>query len=102
MRALNPAFDENFLMTCLKLASVLAIHDVVGGTCNRPGAARRLERRKIIDSLREEVQLSMRTRKASFAGCRKRTHPRTDLPLPIFLVTQHSAAPQRWRRFART
>jgi len=52
--ALNLAFDDNF-HNCLKLASVLAIHDVVGGTAparvrHAIGAAR-----KNIESLHEEV-----------------------------------------------
>ncbi len=38
LRALNPVFDESF-SECLKLASVLAIHDVVGGTRASPRAA---------------------------------------------------------------
>jgi argininosuccinate lyase len=54
LRTVNPAFDESFY-DCLKLASVLAIHDVVGGTAPARvrqgiGAAR-----KRIESLREEV-----------------------------------------------
>jgi argininosuccinate lyase len=54
LRTLNPAFDESFY-EFLKLASVLAIHDVVGGTAPARvkqgiGAAR-----KKIESLREEV-----------------------------------------------
>jgi argininosuccinate lyase len=54
LQELNPAFDENF-QDCLKQASVLAIHDVVGGTAparvqKAIGAAK-----KKIDSLREEV-----------------------------------------------
>ena len=54
LRALHPAFDESFY-DCLKLASVLAIHDVVGGTAParvRQGIA---TARKKIESLREEV-----------------------------------------------
>ncbi len=52
--ALNPVFDDNF-HECLKLASVLAIHDVVGGTAPARvrlaiGAAR-----KRIEFLCEEV-----------------------------------------------
>ena len=52
--AVNPAFDESFY-DCLKLASVLGIHDVVGGTAPARvrqgiGAAR-----KKIEALREEV-----------------------------------------------
>ena len=54
LQELNPVFDENF-QDCLKQASVLAIHDVVGGTAparvqKAIGAAK-----KKIDSLREEV-----------------------------------------------
>jgi argininosuccinate lyase len=54
LRALNPAFDESFL-DCLKPASVLAIHDVVGGTA--PARVRQgiLAAKKKIESLREEV-----------------------------------------------
>jgi argininosuccinate lyase len=56
LRALNPAFDENFFQS-LELPSVLAIHDVVGGTALarvRQGLA---SARKKIESLREEVNL---------------------------------------------
>jgi argininosuccinate lyase len=56
LRALNPVFDESFL-DCLKLASVLAIHDVVGGTAParvRQGIA---AAKKKIETLREEVNL---------------------------------------------
>jgi argininosuccinate lyase len=54
LRALNPVFDDNF-HDCLKPASVLAIHDVAGGT-----AAARVRQglgaaRKKIEFLREEV-----------------------------------------------
>jgi argininosuccinate lyase len=54
LRKVNPAFDESFY-DCLKPASVLAIHDVVGGTAPARvrqgiGAAR-----KKIEALREEV-----------------------------------------------
>jgi argininosuccinate lyase len=54
LRALNPVFDESF-SGCLKLASVLAIHDVVGGTA--PVRVRQgiLAAKKKIESLREEV-----------------------------------------------
>jgi argininosuccinate lyase len=54
LRALNPVFDETF-QECVKLASVLAIHDVVGGTAParvRQGLA---ATKKKIESLREEV-----------------------------------------------
>ncbi len=56
LRALNPVFDESF-HGCLKPASVLAIHDVVGGTA--PARVRQgiVAARKKIDSLREEVNL---------------------------------------------
>jgi argininosuccinate lyase len=56
LRALNSVFGEDF-QECLKLASVLAIHDVVGGTAParvRQGLA--AAKRKI-ESLREEVNL---------------------------------------------
>jgi argininosuccinate lyase len=54
LRALNPVFDENF-RDCLRPASVLAIHDVVGGTAPvrvRQGIA---AARKKVEVLREEV-----------------------------------------------
>jgi argininosuccinate lyase len=56
LRALNPVFDETF-HNCQELSSVLAIHDVVGGTAParvRQGIA--AAKRKI-ESLREEVNL---------------------------------------------
>ncbi len=54
LHELNPAFDERFY-ECLKLTSVLAMHDVIGGTA--PDRVRRAiaETKKKIDSLREEV-----------------------------------------------
>jgi argininosuccinate lyase len=54
LRALNPIFDESF-RDCLKPASVLAIHDVVGGTA--PATVRQgiMVARMKIESLREEV-----------------------------------------------
>jgi len=54
LRALNPVFDESF-RDCLKPASVLAIHDVVGGTA--PARVRQgiVAARKKIEALREEV-----------------------------------------------
>ncbi len=54
LRVLNPIFDESF-RDCLKPASVLAIHDVVGGT--GPARVRQgiVAARKKIESLREEV-----------------------------------------------
>ena len=54
LRTLNPIFDRDF-HECLKLDSVLAIHDVAGGTAParvRQGIA---TARKTIESLREEV-----------------------------------------------
>ena len=54
LRSINPAFDESF-HDCLSLTSVLAIHDVVGGTAParvRHGIA---AARNKIESLREEV-----------------------------------------------
>ncbi len=56
LRALNPVFDETFY-DCLKLDSVLAIHDVVGGTA--PGRVRHGigAAKKKIEALREEVNL---------------------------------------------
>jgi argininosuccinate lyase len=56
LRALNPVFDQTF-QECLKPVSVLAIHDVVGGTAParvRQGLA--AAKRKV-ESLREEVNL---------------------------------------------
>jgi argininosuccinate lyase len=56
LRALNPVFDETF-HNCQELSSVLAIHDVVGGTAParvRQGLA--AAKRKV-ESLREEVNL---------------------------------------------
>ena len=54
LRALNPVFDESF-RDCLKPASVLAIHDVVGGTAPTRVRQGIVAARKKIDSLREEV-----------------------------------------------
>ncbi len=56
LRALNPVFDESF-RGCLKPASVLAIHDVAGGTA--PARVRQGigAGRKKIEALREEVNL---------------------------------------------
>jgi argininosuccinate lyase len=54
LRTLNPVFDDSF-RECLKPASVLAIHDVAGGTA--PSRVRQEigVARKRIESLREEV-----------------------------------------------
>ena len=56
LRALNPAFGQGFL-ECLKPSSVLAIHDVLGGTA--PARVRQgiMAAREKIESLREEVNL---------------------------------------------
>jgi argininosuccinate lyase len=54
LRALSPAFEQDFYES-LKLASVLAVHDVAGGTA--PGRVRQAinAARKMIESLREEA-----------------------------------------------
>ena len=54
LRSLSPAFDQDFYET-LKLASVLAVHDVPGGTA--PGRVRQATNatRKRIESLRQEA-----------------------------------------------
>jgi argininosuccinate lyase len=54
LKALSPAFDQDFYQS-LKLASVLAVHDVPGGTA--PSRVRHAisVTRKRIESLREEV-----------------------------------------------
>jgi argininosuccinate lyase len=54
LRALSPAFAQDFYES-LKLASVLAVHDVVGGTA--PSRVRQAinAARKTIESLREEA-----------------------------------------------
>ena len=54
LRALSPAFDQDFY-EALKLAAVLAMHDVPGGTA--PGRVRQAiqNTRKKIESLREEA-----------------------------------------------
>ena len=54
LRTLNPAFDERF-RDCLKPASVLAIHDVVGGTATARVQKAIATTKNKIDSLREEV-----------------------------------------------
>ena len=54
LRSLSPAFDQDFYES-LKLASVLAVHDVVGGTApNRVRHAITVTKKRI-DSLREEA-----------------------------------------------
>jgi argininosuccinate lyase len=54
LRTLSPAFDQDFYAS-LKLAAVLAVHDVPGGTA--PGRVRQAIQitRKKIESLREEA-----------------------------------------------
>ncbi len=56
LRALNPVFEESF-RDHLKPASVLAIHDVVGGTARARARQAIVAARKKIESLREEVKL---------------------------------------------
>ncbi len=54
LRALNAAFDESF-KDCLKPASVLAMHDVAGGTAPARVQKAIAAARKKIDALRGEV-----------------------------------------------
>lgn len=54
LRELNPAFDESFYES-LKLSSVLAIHDVVGGTAPERVRQAIAATKKKVESLREEV-----------------------------------------------
>ncbi len=56
LHALSPAFDESFY-DCLKLDSVLAIHDVVGGTAPNRVRQAIVATKKKIQSLREEVKI---------------------------------------------
>jgi argininosuccinate lyase len=56
LRVLNLAFDESFF-DCLKPASVLAIHDVAGGTAPARVRQGTVAARKKIEALREEVNL---------------------------------------------
>ncbi len=54
LKALSPAFDQDFYES-LKLAAVLAVHDVPGGTApSRVRQAISVTRKKI-ESLREEA-----------------------------------------------
>lgn len=55
LRTLSPAFDSAFY-DCLKPASVLAIHDVIGGTAPDRVLDGIRSARKKIETLREEVQ----------------------------------------------
>jgi len=54
LQAIDPAFESDFY-ECLSLASVLAVHDVAGGTA--PGRVRQAIKsaRARIESLREEI-----------------------------------------------
>jgi argininosuccinate lyase len=54
LQSLSPAFDQDFYQS-LKLSSVLAIHDVPGGTATARVRQAISVTRKRIDSLREEV-----------------------------------------------
>jgi len=54
LRALNPAFDETFY-ECLRTTSVLAIHDVIGGTAPERVRQAIAAAKKKVDFLREEV-----------------------------------------------
>ena len=54
LRQLNPAFDQNFY-SCLKLDSVLAVHDVRGGTASGRVRQALSEARKRIELIREEA-----------------------------------------------
>jgi argininosuccinate lyase len=54
LQALNPAFDKSF-WDCLQLPSVLAIHDVAGGTAPARVQKAIAAAKKKIGSLREEV-----------------------------------------------
>jgi len=54
LQALNPAFDKSF-WDCLQLASVLAIHDVAGGTAPARVQKAIAAAKQKIGSLREEV-----------------------------------------------
>ncbi len=56
LRSLSSAFDESFY-DCLSLSSVLAIHDVIGGTAPSRVQQGISAARKRIESLREEVNL---------------------------------------------
>ena len=56
LRELNPVFDETFEHQ-MKLASVLAIHDVIGGTAPARVKQGIAAAKKKIEMLREEVNL---------------------------------------------
>jgi argininosuccinate lyase len=54
LRSINPLFDQDFY-ECLSLASVLAMHDVAGGTAPARVTQAIAAARKQIESLREEI-----------------------------------------------
>jgi argininosuccinate lyase len=54
LRSVNPRFDEDFY-ACLKLESVLAIHDVPGGTAPARVRQALIDARQRIESIREDV-----------------------------------------------
>ncbi len=54
LRAWNPAFDQDFY-SCLTLPSVLAMHDVPGGTAPARVKQAILEARRKVESMREAV-----------------------------------------------
>jgi argininosuccinate lyase len=54
LRLVNPKFDQDFY-TCLKLESVLAIHDVPGGTAPARVRQALIDARQRIESIREDV-----------------------------------------------
>jgi len=54
LRELHPAFDQDFY-SCLKLESVLAIHDVRGGTAPTRVRHALAETKKRVENIREEI-----------------------------------------------
>jgi argininosuccinate lyase len=54
LRHLNPAFDQDFY-SCLNLQSVLAIHDVRGGTAPARVRQAMADARRRVESIREEI-----------------------------------------------
>jgi len=54
LRLVNPKFDQDFY-ACLKLESVLAIHDVFGGTAPARVRQAMIDARQRIESIREDV-----------------------------------------------
>jgi argininosuccinate lyase len=54
LRPLHPAFDQDFY-SCLSLQSVLAIHDVQGGTAPIRVRQAIAEARQKLESMREEA-----------------------------------------------